>query len=97
MEPRPFRSGSIRLIPKTSVRNCRRALGFAVKWMYSVDSEFVLPWHDKLVSLMSSDEFRDMVDNNLLRCMYFIRKLGNTAAMPGAISFTSGKDLRQHP
>ena len=62
------------------VLNCRRCVEFAVKWMYSVDSELVLPWDDKLVSLMSTDEFRDVVDDNLLRRMDFIRKLGNTAA-----------------
>ena len=65
------------------VLNCRRAMEFAVKWMYSVDSELVLPWDDKLVSLMSTDEFRDVVDDNLLRRMDFIRKLGNTAAHAG--------------
>ena len=27
-----------------SVLNCRRAMEFAVKWMYSVDSELKLPW-----------------------------------------------------
>ena len=65
------------------VLNCRRAMEFAVKWMYSVDSELVLPWDDKLVSLMRTDEFRDVVDDNLLRRMDFIRKLGNTAAHAG--------------
>ena len=66
------------------VLNCRRAMEFAVKWMYSVDSELKLPWDDKLVSLMSTDEFRDVVDADLLRRMHFIRKLGNTAAHAGS-------------
>ena len=65
------------------VLNCRRAMEFAVEWMYSVDGELVLPWDDKLVSLMSTDEFRDVVDTNLLRRMDFIRKVGNTAAHAG--------------
>ena len=69
--------------PAACVLNCRRCVEFAVKWMYSVDSELVLPWDDKLVSLMSTDEFRDVVDDNLLRRMDFIRKLGNTAAHAG--------------
>ena len=69
--------------PSACVLNCRRAMEFAVKWMYSVDGELVLPWDDKLVSLMSTDEFRDVVDGNLLRRMDFIRKLGNTAAHDG--------------
>ena len=70
--------------PAACVLNCRRAMEFAVKWMYSVDGELVTPWDDKLVSLMSTDEFRDVVDDNLLRRMHFIRKLGNTAAHTGS-------------
>ena len=69
--------------PAACVLNCRRAMEFAVKWMYSVDGELVLPWDDKLVSLMSTDEFRGVVDGDLLRRMDFIRKLGNTAAHDG--------------
>ncbi len=63
-----------------SVINCRRAMEFAIKWMYSVDRSLVMPWDDKLVSLMSTDEFRDIVDNNLFRRLDFIRKMGNSAA-----------------
>jgi type I restriction enzyme R subunit len=69
--------------PAACVLNCRRAMEFAVKWMYSVDGDLVLPWDDKLVSLMSTDEFRGVVDGDLLRRMDFIRKLGNTAAHDG--------------
>ena len=65
------------------VLNCRRAMEFAVKWMYSVDRSLVMPWDDKLVSLMSTDEFRDIVDADLLRRMDFIRKMGNNAAHTG--------------
>lgn len=66
-----------------SILNCRRAMEFAVKWMYSVDCSLVMPWDDKLVSLMSTDEFRDIVDADLLRRMDFIRKMGNNAAHAG--------------
>ena len=31
-----------------SVLNCRRAMEFAVKWMYSVDSSLVMPYQDTL-------------------------------------------------
>ena len=37
-----------------SILNCRRAMEFAVKWMYSVDSSLVMPWDDKLINLMNS-------------------------------------------
>ena len=63
-----------------STINCRRAMEFAIKWMYSVDRSLVMPWDDKLVSLMSTDEFRDIVDEDLLKRMDFIRKTGNNAA-----------------
>lgn len=66
-----------------SILNCRRTMEFAVKWMYSVDRSLVRPWDDKLVSLMSTDEFRDIVDADLLRRMDFIRKMGNNAAHAG--------------
>ena len=69
--------------PAACVLNCRRAMEFAVKWMYSVDSELVMPYSDTLVSLMSTDEFRQIVDDNLLRRMDYIRKTGNTAAHGG--------------
>ena len=63
-----------------SVINCRRAMEFAIKWMYSVDGALVKPWDDKLISLMSTDEFRDLVDVDLLHRLNFIRKIGNVAA-----------------
>ncbi|MDO4528796.1 MAG: DEAD/DEAH box helicase family protein, partial [Lachnospiraceae bacterium] len=63
-----------------SVINCRRAMEFAIKWMYSVDGALVKPWDDKLISLMSTDEFRDLVDVDLLHRLDFIRKIGNIAA-----------------
>jgi type I restriction enzyme R subunit len=55
----------------------------AVKWMYSVDAELVMPYQDNLISLINTDEFRDIVDDNLLRRMDFIRKTGNIAAHAG--------------
>ena len=74
---------NLHIDPAACVLNCRRCLEAAVKWMYSVDGELKLPWDDKLVSLMSTDEFRDVVDESLLRRMDFIRKVGNTAAHAG--------------
>ncbi len=63
--------------------NCRRAMEFAVKWMYSVDKELVLPWQDSLVNLMNTDEFRDIVSDDVWCRMELIRKLGNNAAHQG--------------
>ena len=78
-----------------SVLNCRRAMEFAVKWMYSVDSALVMPWDDRLVSLMSTDEFRDIIDADLLKRMEFIRKTGNFAAHTGQKVKKEQAELRQ--
>ena len=69
--------------PEASVLNCRRAMERAVKWMYSVDSALVLPYDDRLVNLMNTEEFRGIVDDNLWRRMDLIRKVGNNAAHAG--------------
>ena len=65
------------------VLNCRRAMEFAVKWMYSVDRELVMPYQDSLVALMSDEKFREIVGTDIWRRMEFVRKLGNAAAHGG--------------
>ena len=62
------------------VINCRRAMEFAVKWMYSVDSDLVMPYQDTLISLMSDESFRDIVGTDIWRRMDFIRRTANNAA-----------------
>ena len=69
--------------PSACVLNCRRAMEFAVKWMYSVDSELVMPYQDNLVSLMTDETFREIIGDDTYRRMEFIRRLGNTAAHDG--------------
>ncbi len=66
--------------PEASIINSRRAMEFAVKWMYSVDSELEMPYQDNLYSLMSTDEFRQIVGPDILRRMEYIRNRGNSAA-----------------
>lgn len=69
---------------EASILNCRRAMEFAVKWMYSVDAELVSPeYDDSLNTLMSTEEFRKIVDSSLLNRMHFIRKTGNIVAHGG--------------
>ncbi|MBR2883174.1 MAG: DEAD/DEAH box helicase family protein [Clostridia bacterium] len=75
------------------VINCRRAMEFAVKWMYSVDKELDLPWQDTLVSLMNTDEFRRIVSDDVWRRMDLIRKLGNNAAHTGRVITTEQAEL----
>lgn len=66
--------------PSACILNCRRAMEFAVKWMYSVDDSLVRPWQDKLVSLMSNEDFRDIVGADIYRRIDYIRIMGNNAA-----------------
>ncbi len=65
------------------VLNCRRAMEFAVKWMYTVDRELVMPHPDNLITMMNGDTFRGIVGEDIYRRMDFIRKLGNHAAHGG--------------
>ena len=60
--------------------NCRRAMEIAVKWMYSVDADLSMPYQDKLVSLMNSEDFRQIVGADIWKRMDLIRKIGNQAA-----------------
>ena len=73
----------IHIDPEASVINCRRAMEFAIKWMYSADSELHMPYQDNLVSLMHTDEFREIVQDDIWRRLDFIRRMGNTAAHSG--------------
>lgn len=65
------------------VINCRRAMEFAVKWMYSVDKALYLPYQDNLQNLMNGEDFRNIVGNDIWQRMDFIRKVGNSAAHGG--------------
>ena len=69
--------------PSACVLNCRRAMEFAVKWMYSVDKALVMPYQDTLVSLMNTEDFRDIVGADIWRRMDLIRRMGNNAAHIG--------------
>ena len=66
--------------PQASIINCRRAMEFAVKWMYSVDEELEMPYQDNLQSLMNNEDFRDIVGPNIWKRMDYIRRCGNNAA-----------------
>lgn len=81
-------------IDKTAaVLNCRRAMELAVKWMYSVDDALTLPYNDKLVTLMSTEDFRDIVGKDIWTRMNFIRKAGNNAAHSGRAITADGASL----
>ena len=73
----------LQIDPSACVLNCRRAMEFAVKWMYSVDKGLVMPYQDSLVSLMNAEDFRDIVGADIWRRMDLIRRMGNNAAHTG--------------
>ena len=66
-----------------SVLNCRRAMEFAVKWMYSVDSYLSMPYDTSLNSLMNNEDFREIVGQDIWQRMRFVRISGNNVAHSG--------------
>ena len=66
--------------PEACIINCRRALEFAVKWMYSVEKHLDMPYQDNLQSLMNAEDFRDIVGYDIWKRMDYIRRCGNNAA-----------------
>lgn len=63
-----------------SVLNCRRAMEFAIKWMYSVERELEVPYDATLLTMMEDEQFQNIVGATLFQEMELIRKLGNDAA-----------------
>ncbi len=70
----------LKIDTESSVINCRRAMEFAIKWMYSVDEYLEMPYQDSLASLMSTEDFHDLIDDALWKRLDLIRKIGNRAA-----------------
>mgnify|MGYP005924285195 FL=1 len=66
--------------PEASIINSRRAMEFALKWMYSVDEELERPYQDNLYSLMNAEEYRQIVGPDLWKRMNYIRRSGNNVA-----------------
>ena len=64
---------------EASVINCRRAMEFAIKWMYSVDDSLVMPYQDTLASLMGTEEFRNLIDNTDLWNRMKLIKIGRAS------------------
>lgn len=69
--------------PAACALNCRRCMEFAVKWMYSVDGGLVMPYDDRLASLVDTEDFRAIVDRDLWQRLKYIRQTGNAAAHTG--------------
>ena len=65
---------------EASILNSRRAMEFALKWMYSVDSALEMPYRDNLQSLMNAEDYRQIVGPDIWKRMDYIRRSGNNAA-----------------
>lgn len=48
-----------------------------------MDSSLQMPYQDNLISLMNTEEFRDIIDDKLIKRMDFIRKMGNNVVHSG--------------
>ena len=70
----------ILLDPEASILNSRRAMEFALKWMYSVDEALEMPYQDNLQSLMNAEEYRQIIGQDLWKRMDYIRCSGNRVA-----------------
>ena len=57
----------------------RRALELAVKWLYANDNELKIPYQNNLSALVHDITFKNIVDENLLKQIEYIIKLGNYA------------------
>lgn len=66
--------------PALCATACRTALEFAVKWVYSVDSSLAQPYEEKLVTLISTDDFKELLPLGMIAKLDYIRRVGNNAA-----------------
>ena len=80
--PRLLSRRVVRVLP-ISASMCatasRTALEFAVKWVYSVDTSLVKPYDDKLVALISTEDFKDLIPSGMIAKLDYLRRVGNNA------------------
>ena len=75
---------SILVSPATCAILSRRALELAVKWVYSFDSDLVLPYQDNISSLIHNNSFIELIDYEMLPMIKYVIKLGNVAVHTNA-------------
>ena len=69
----------LHISPALCATACRTALEFAVKWLYSIDSSLTKPYADKLVTLISTEDFQDLIPSGMAAKINYLRKIGNNA------------------
>ena len=65
--------------PSISASASRTALEIAVKWMYSADDFLEKPYDDKLVTLISGEDFKDLLPLGMIGKLDYLRRVGNIA------------------
>ena len=65
--------------PALCATACRTAMEFSVKWMYSVDDSLKKPYDDRLATLISTEDFKDLIPPGMLAKLEYMRKIGNNA------------------
>lgn len=75
---------SILVSPATCAILSRRALELTVKWLYSFDSDLVLPYQDNISSLIYNNSFVELIDYEMLPMIKYVIKLGNVAVHTNA-------------
>lgn len=58
---------------------CRKAMELAVKWVYAIDTEMIMPYRDNLQALIHEPSFRFALDKQIWEPLLYITKLGNKA------------------
>lgn len=82
---RPFAAAAVaaeRALPISAAlcaTGCRRALEFAVKWVYSVDEALARPYSDRLATLLSTADFRELLPSGMRAKLDYLRRVGNVA------------------
>ena len=75
------------------VINCRRAMEFALKWIYSVDDELKMPSEQTLVMLMNTEAFKKIAGKDIYKRMDYIRRLANAVAHDGKMATDKQAEL----
>ena len=75
------------------VINCRRAMEFALKWIYSVDDELKMPSEQTLVMLMNTEAFKKIAGKDIYKRMDYIRRLANAVAHDGKMATDEQAEL----
>lgn len=70
---------SMSISPATCAILSRRALELAVRFVYSYDSDLVLPYQDNISSLIHEDSFINIIEPRLFPMLKYTIHLGNVA------------------